>query len=157
MSFSSGFFNKQTEESNFSNVIDLLFNTTAFIYIGAILPFDQFNNHELTISIWRLFVLMICVMILRRLPIMLALYKWIPDVRTFREALFTGHFGPMGVGAIFISTLAASKLPEPVYPPTNQVEVLAGTIKPIVHFLVLSSVLIRTSIAHPHLSDRVLI
>ncbi|KAL7408912.1 Sodium/hydrogen exchanger family-domain-containing protein [Mrakia frigida] len=138
-----GFFNKQTEESNFSNVIDLLFNTTAFIYIGAILPFDQFNNHDLTLSAWRLIVLMISIMFLRRMPVILALYRWIPDIRTFREALFTGHFGPMGVGAIFISTLAQTKLPDPVYPPTNQVELLAVTIKPIVHFLVLCSVLIH--------------
>jgi len=29
---------------------------------------------------------------------------WIPDVKNWREAVFTGHFGPMGIGAIFIST-----------------------------------------------------
>ncbi|CED85200.1 na h exchanger 1 [Phaffia rhodozyma] len=138
-----GFFNKQTEESNFSNVIDLLFNTTAFIYIGAILPFDSFADSSLTLSVWRLVVLMICIMLLRRLPIMMALYRWMPDVHTFREALFTGHFGPIGVGAIFISTLAASKLPEPHDPPEGQVELLAATIQPIVHFFVLSSVLIH--------------
>lgn len=26
-------------------------------------------------------------------------YKWIPDVKTFREAIFSGNFEPMGVGA----------------------------------------------------------
>jgi hypothetical protein len=51
-----------------------------------------------------------------------------------------GHFGPMGIGAIFISTLASTKLPEPVYPPTNQVELLADVIQPIVHFIVLGCV-----------------
>jgi NhaP-type Na+/H+ or K+/H+ antiporter len=40
----SGFFNKATEDAVFSNVIDLLFNSAAFIYIGAILPFDDFNS-----------------------------------------------------------------------------------------------------------------
>jgi sodium/hydrogen antiporter len=49
----------------------------------------------------------------------------------------------MGVGAIFIATLAQTKLPPPVYPPTNQVELLAGSIKPIVSFLVLCSVIIH--------------
>ena len=29
---------------------------------------------------------------------MIALYKWIPDVKTFREAIFSGHFGPIGIG-----------------------------------------------------------
>lgn len=33
---------------------------------------------------------------------MYALQWWIPDIKTRREALFAGHFGPMGVGAIFI-------------------------------------------------------
>lgn len=47
------------------------------------------------------------------------------------------------IGAIFISTLAASKLPEPVYPPPTQVDLLAGTIQPIVHFFVLCSVLVH--------------
>lgn len=93
-----GFFNKQTEESYFSNVIDLLFNVTAFIYIGAILPFAEFANSDLTLSVWRLVVLMICIFVLRRLPIILAVYKWVPDIHTLREALFVGHFGPIGVG-----------------------------------------------------------
>ena len=45
-----GFFNKATEDAEFSNVIDLLFNCAAFIYIGAIIPFDTFNAPELTVS-----------------------------------------------------------------------------------------------------------
>ena len=40
----SGFFNKATEDAVFSNVIDLLFNCAAFIYIGAIIPFHHFND-----------------------------------------------------------------------------------------------------------------
>jgi hypothetical protein len=46
----SGFFNKATEDAVFSNVIDLLFNCTAFIYIGAIIPFDSFNDSALHVS-----------------------------------------------------------------------------------------------------------
>ena len=108
-----GFFNRQTEQSVFSSVIDLLFNIAAFVFIGAWMPFNEFSNDELTLSVWRLIVIAILVLLLRRLPIMLALYKFIPDVKTFREAVFSGHFGPIGVGAVFISTLAAEKLPTP--------------------------------------------
>lgn len=93
-----GFFNKQTEESVFSSVIDLLFNIAAFIYIGAWMPFDKFQEPALTLSVWRLIVIAILVLLFRRLPVMLALYKWIPDVKNFREAVFCGHFGPIGVG-----------------------------------------------------------
>jgi sodium/hydrogen antiporter len=94
-----GFFNRQTEESVFSSVIDLLFNVGAFVYVGAWMPFRSFQNPETTLSVWRLVVIAILVFLLKRLPIMVALFKWIPDIKTFREALFSGHFGPIGIGA----------------------------------------------------------
>lgn len=93
-----GFFNKQTEESVFSSVIDLLFNIAAFVFVGAWTPFSTFSDANLSLSVWRLIVIGILVILLRRLPVMIALYKWIPDVKTFREAIFSGHFGPMGIG-----------------------------------------------------------
>ena len=175
-----GFFNKQTEDSAFSSVIDLLFNIAgnvlmtftlfgllilsfpAFIYIGAWMPFHLFSSAVLTLTVWRLVVLAVLILILRRLPIVLALYRWIPDIKTFREAIFSGtcpplctrdargsvfsipgHFGPIGVGAIFISTLAVDNLPRAHDPPQNQVELLAASIQPIVAFMVLCSVAVH--------------
>ena len=143
-----GWFNKKTEESMFSNVIDLLFNCACFIYIGAWIPFSEFNYPEVSILPWRLVVLSILVMLLRRIPIMIALYRWIPDIRTFREAAFSGHFGPMGVGAVFISTLALQQIPtfEPETAgrlPETQLELLAVSIQPIVAFIVLCSIAVR--------------
>lgn len=95
-----GFFNRQTEESVFSSVIDLLFNIAAFIFVGAWMPFKSFQDVELTLSVWRLVVIAILVLLFRRLPVMIVLYRWIPDIKTFREALFSGHFGPIGIGTI---------------------------------------------------------
>jgi len=46
-----GFFNKNTEDAVFSNVIDLLFNCAAFIYIGALIPFADFNNAAIGVSL----------------------------------------------------------------------------------------------------------
>ncbi|CAE6470036.1 unnamed protein product [Rhizoctonia solani] len=148
-----GWFNRQTEESMFSNVIDLLFNCACFIFIGAWIPFDDFDAPELSISPWRLIVLGLAVIVLRRLPIMLALYKFIPDIRTIRECVFAGHFGPMGVGAVFISTLAAVKLPEPMEIEPNglladggtpqQIDYLGHSIQPVVAFMVLISIMIH--------------
>lgn len=93
-----GFFNKQTEASVFSSVIDLLLNTAAFVFVGAWMPFDSFSDEALSLSVGRLICLAILVLLLRRLPIIVALFKWIPDIKSFREALFSGHFGPMGIG-----------------------------------------------------------
>jgi NhaP-type Na+/H+ or K+/H+ antiporter len=124
------------------------------------MPFSSFSSEETTVSVWRLVVIGILVLLLRRLPVMLLLYKWIPDVRTFREAVFSGHFGPskslckicykeltlvsVGVGAIFIATLALEKLPKPNSPPQDQVDVLTLSIEPIIAFVVMCSILIRT-------------
>jgi sodium/hydrogen antiporter len=138
-----GFFNRQTEESVFSSVIDLLFNVAAFVFLGAWMPFNDFHAPELTIEVWRLIVIGILVLVLRRLPVIVALYKWIPDVKTFREAVFSGHFGPISVGAVFISTLAAERLPQPHEPPQSQAELLAASIQPIVAFMVLCSILVH--------------
>lgn len=97
------------EDSNFSNILDLLINCATFIYIGATMPFDDFENSMLTLKAWRLAVLGICVLLIRRLPAMLALYKFIPDIKTFREAIFAGFFGPM-VSIIFGICACAAQL-----------------------------------------------
>lgn len=138
-----GFFNKQTEASVFSSVIDLLLNTAAFVFVGTWMPFDSFSDHELSLSVGRLISIAILVLLLRRLPIIIGLYKWIPDIKSLREALFSGHFGPIGIGAIFMSTLAAETLPSPQSPPANQAERLAATIQPVIAFMVLCSILIH--------------
>ncbi|KAJ7696315.1 Sodium/hydrogen exchanger family-domain-containing protein, partial [Mycena rosella] len=143
-----GFFNRQTEESVFSSVIDLLFNVAAFVYVGAWMPFASFQDGAGTLRVWRLVVLALCVLTLRRLPIMIALYRWIPDIKTFREAVFSGHFGPIGVGAVFISTLATqvlqnSPLSQEGAGGDPQVALLARTIQPICAFMVLCSIAVH--------------
>jgi sodium/hydrogen antiporter len=88
-------FNIQTKGDAFSPVLDLVLNCICFIYIGAWLPFDQFDISELGISPWRLVLLVLVIIALRRIPCLLILYKWLPEVSNWREALFCGHFGPV--------------------------------------------------------------
>lgn len=88
-----GYFNVQTENEVFSSVIDLVLNCGCFVYIGAWLPFDQFNSPELGILPWRLVVLFIAILFLRRIPALLLLYPWVPEISGWREAMFSGHFG----------------------------------------------------------------
>ncbi|GAA5830141.1 hypothetical protein JCM11251_006892 [Rhodosporidiobolus azoricus] len=136
-------FTESIEESNFSSTIDLLANCAIFIYLGATMPFNAWDNEYTTLSPWRLILLCLGILALRRLPTMYALQWWIPDIKTRREAIFAGHFGPMGVGAIFISTLAAEKLPTPSIPPQDSIETLALLIVPITYCIVLSSILVH--------------
>lgn len=136
-----GHFNLQTENDAFSSILDLVLNCACFIYIGAWLPFNQFDISELGISPWRLVVFMLVILVLRRIPSILILYKLMPEVSNWREALFCGHFGPIGVGAVFISTLAQSRLEVPHSPPSSQQDLLAIALQPIVSFVVLGSIL----------------
>ncbi|EON69777.1 hypothetical protein W97_09040 [Coniosporium apollinis CBS 100218] len=147
-----GWFLEKTEESHVSNVIDLLINLAFFVYFGTIIPWDQFNADVIGTSPWRLVVISIFVLFFRRIPIMLALKPIIPDLKTWREALFAGHFGPIGVGAIFIAILARAELetehttplavlPPPGFPHLNIIEI----IWPVTAFLVVVSILVHGS------------
>jgi hypothetical protein len=49
----------------------------------------------------------------------------------------------MGVSAVFVSSLALTRLPTPEHPPANQAQYLAATIQPIVSFVVLGSIIVR--------------
>ncbi|KAM0348699.1 hypothetical protein ACHAPU_004134 [Fusarium lateritium] len=147
-----GWFGEKTEESHVSNVIDLLLNLTYFVYFGTIIPWEQFNNDVFGMRAWRLVVIAIFVLLFRRLPIMLALKPFIPDVKTWREALFAGHFGPIGVGAIFVAILARAELEhdEPVPlsempPETAEHYELIYLVWPIVCFMVVTSILVHGS------------
>ncbi|TFY83606.1 hypothetical protein EWM64_g396 [Hericium alpestre] len=139
-----GSFDTQVGNEVFSSVIDFVLNSACFVYIGAWLPFSQFNNPELGMTPGRLVALVLVILALRRIPAVMILYKWVPEITSWREALFAGHFGPMGVGAVFISTLALSRLEAPHCPPQNQEELLAVTLQPIVAFVLLGSIIVQT-------------
>jgi Na(+)/H(+) antiporter len=147
-----GWFGEKTEESHVSNVIDLLLNLTYFVYFGTIIPWAQYNDGRFGMAAWRLVVIAIFVLLFRRIPIMMALKPFIPDVKNWREALFAGHFGPIGVGAIFVAILARAELEhdEPIplgeLPPEGSPHFnLIYLVWPIVTFLVISSILIHGS------------
>ncbi|KAM0281851.1 hypothetical protein ACHAQH_003340 [Verticillium albo-atrum] len=147
-----GWFHAKTEESHVSNVIDLLINLAYFVFLGTIIPWEQYNNIAGGLTAWRLVVLAILVIFFRRIPIMLALKPFIPDIKTWREALFAGHFGPIGVGAIFIAILARAELayetavPLSDTPPTDIPHyTVIALIWPITTFLVITSIIVHGS------------
>lgn len=148
-----GWFTNKTEEAHVSNVIDLLLNLAYFVYFGTIIPWEEFNNAAMGLSAWRLVVIALFVIFFRRIPIMMALKPLIPDIKTWREALFAGHFGPIGVGAIFVAMMARGELEheEPVPlgdPPTDSTlphYTLFTLVWPIVTFLVISSIIVHGS------------
>ena len=147
-----GWFTQKTEESHVSNVIDLLLNLTYFVYLGTIIPWQDFNNAAIGLNAWRLTVIALFVILFRRIPIMMALKPIIPDIKTWREALFAGHFGPIGVGAVFVAMMARGELEaessiplSELPPPGTQNYTLLVLVWPIVAFLVVSSILVHGS------------
>jgi NhaP-type Na+/H+ or K+/H+ antiporter len=124
-------FRVQTEDHSFQDVIDTLLNSAIFLYIGSILPWNEFGGGFFGIQPWRLVVLGVAIMFLRRLPWVVALvsygrtilpiarltrrwlqHRWIPTLPTWKESAFAGFFGPIGVGAVFYVQVALEHLPE---------------------------------------------
>lgn len=64
-----------------------------------------------------------------------------PAMKTYREAIFSGWFGPMGVGAVFLSIIAKEEL-ETAYE-GKESPVSIKVIRPVVLFIVFCSVLVH--------------
>ena len=78
-----------------------------FFLFGLILPWHQWFEFG-----WPLMVLAAAILLLRRLPALLLTKKLIGQFRTLGDNLFAGWFGPIGVAAIFYSTLAFERTGE---------------------------------------------
>lgn len=87
----------ETRESRLQEVTDSIFSTSFFVFFGSRIDFTR-----ITIPVIVSSILIIC---LRRTFPCLLLSKFIPQVRTKREALFIGWFGPIGVAALFYALL----------------------------------------------------
>jgi len=150
-----GWFRRKTHAAHLPSVVDLLLNSAMFVYFGTIIPWHAFSPTDMTPSVTpgRLIGFVILVLCFRRIPILLAVYRFTPDIRTFREALFCGHFGPMGLGGLFLAMEARAMLetgksmplphpPEFQRPYTNRQKAIE-IIWPVICCTVLASTLVH--------------
>jgi sodium/hydrogen antiporter len=93
-------FRLETLDDSLQPTIDMLLNLSVFIWYGAVCPWVSFRVNDV-IPLYRLVILGILVLLFRRIPIVLILHKEIWQIEHFRQALFVGFFGPVGVSAIF--------------------------------------------------------
>jgi NhaP-type Na+/H+ or K+/H+ antiporter len=147
-----GWFAAKTKRTKFPVVIDLLLNSTMFVYFGAMIPWHEFSPRDITpnLGIWQLLLFSLLVLLFRRIPVMLAVKSFTHDIKTYREALFCGHFGPMGLGALFLAMEARAQLetgtslPLPEPPPGKGEKARAiALVWPVVCFMVLSSTFVH--------------
>eukprot|EP01113_Clastostelium_recurvatum_P034193 TRINITY_DN4608_c0_g1_i4.p1 TRINITY_DN4608_c0_g1~~TRINITY_DN4608_c0_g1_i4.p1 ORF type:complete len:555 (+),score=95.81 TRINITY_DN4608_c0_g1_i4:209-1873(+) len=98
---------RRVNETQLQETVDLLFSSVGFVYFGLIIPWSSWSS---TIGPARASVLVIGVLLLRRLPWVMAMQPWLaPQVRTRLDAAFVGWFGPVGIGAIFYANFAVSQ------------------------------------------------
>ncbi|KAF2642524.1 Na/H antiporter-like protein [Massarina eburnea CBS 473.64] len=144
--------NSPTADTRLPVIIDLMLNSTMFVFFGAMIPWTSFDKLD-SITPGRLIGFLALILIFRRIPIVLSLYKlnFLPHVRTTTEALFCGHFGPMGVGALFLAIEARAQLetdtslPLPI-PPSDLPKDIQRTVTlvwPIICFVVFGSVIVH--------------
>lgn len=88
---------QRAKEDNVQEAINRFFTLPIFILLGLMLPWQQWT----ALGWWKLALLAIVVLLLRRMPAILLLSRWIKPLRNLPEALFVGWFGPVGVAAIF--------------------------------------------------------
>ena len=144
-----GWFASKTKETHLPETLDLLLNASMFVYFGAAIPWEEMTptDHLPHVTAPRLIGLLTLILLLRRIPIVLAVKPITPDIKTYREALFCGHFGPMGIGALFLVIEARAQLetgtslPKPHPPKGSPHKVIIDTIWPVTCFIIFGSIM----------------
>nr|WP_299379395.1 cation:proton antiporter [uncultured Halomonas sp.] len=95
---------ERNEEDNVQEMVNLFFTMPVFALFGLMAPWGEW----LALG-WHGLLLVVLILLLRRLPIVLVLRKWLPPVRERNIALVMGWFGPIGISALFYGVLASSR------------------------------------------------
>ncbi|EAW06498.1 putative plasma membrane antiporter [Aspergillus clavatus NRRL 1] len=134
----------QARHNTFNSTLDSLLNAAIFMYLGAVMPWSQFQMPSTTgITVWRLVALGFLVLLLRRIPAILLGYRLMPKVcGNWREALFMGYFGPIGIGAVAYAEYTRRLFPAPGAS-DREINDLTAAITPVVYWLVLFSIIVH--------------
>ena len=126
--------------------IDMLLNVSIFMWYGAVCPWHKFLDNDV-IPIYRLIPLGILVLLLRRIPMVLAYHYLglVHQIEDIRHAFFVGFFGPIGVSAVFYLYISKEFLAEIVVNGNERVDAqhLSECIDVIVWFLVVCSIFVH--------------
>lgn len=128
-----------------NGTIDVILNLGGFAYIGMVIPWRDFQDPDGTgLTIPRLIGLGVMVILFRRLPAIFATYKLMPSCITdWKEALFMGYFGPIGIGAVFYVEHAKHLFPDLEDARTEEERNLIRVMVPVVYWLVLFSIVVH--------------
>jgi len=102
------FFASESANTHAQEALDMLMNWAFFIFFGSSIKWEAFNSGNLVL--WRLFLVTALIFLFRRLPAVLVFRNWITPIRFFKETIYVGWFGPVGVGAMWYTSLAIQRL-----------------------------------------------
>ncbi|PFH60524.1 hypothetical protein XA68_10804 [Ophiocordyceps unilateralis] len=139
-------FRVQTQDDSLQPTIDMLLNVSIFLWYGASLPWGLFG-HNAVISTGRLVALGFLVLLLRRLPWVFCMHRWIGQIEDVTQAIFVGFFGPIGVSAVFYLLICLNFIEDHLSDENgqarNDVTNFGETIRVIVWFLVVCSTVVH--------------
>lgn len=95
---------ERADENKIDEAVNRFVVLPLFVVFGAMVPWREWGE----LGWWRGALLVLGALLLRRLPILLALKR--PLNLTWRDAAFLGWFGPIGVSALFYLTMEAHRL-----------------------------------------------
>lgn len=95
---------ERSEEERIQESVNQFFTIPIFAIFGLVLPWDQW-----AIWGWKALALALILLLFRRLPFVFLLRRFIPMIKSRKEALFVGWFGPVGVAAFFYSALVVTR------------------------------------------------
>ncbi|KAF2267454.1 Na/H antiporter [Lojkania enalia] len=137
-------FCRHIEGDSLHSTIDMLLNMAVFMWVGAVCPWDAIISSGI-VPINRLFILGILVLLLRRLPFVLAVHRKMDHIQGFSQASLVGFFGPIGISAIFYLHVCLEFLHDIVGVQSEREECkrLADATLVVVWFLVISSIVVH--------------
>jgi NhaP-type Na+/H+ or K+/H+ antiporter len=112
----------EADQQQVEEVVNRLFTIPVFVLFGTVVPWSDWAALG-----WRGLALVAGILAFRRLPMVVALRRFVPPLDHPEATAFVGWFGPIGVAALFYATLAVRETGiEVVWPVVSLV--VAGSI-----------------------------
>ncbi|KAL1998368.1 hypothetical protein VTN02DRAFT_6330 [Thermoascus thermophilus] len=134
----------EVRHDSFNPGIETLLNFGAFLFLGVVMPWDTFQMPQETgITVLRLIGLGFMILLFRRIPAVLLAHPLLKRVcHDWKEALFMGYFGPIGIGAIAYAEFAKRLFPHPGMSDA-EINHLTAALTPVVYWLVFFSIVVH--------------
>lgn len=113
----------QESHEHFQDAVDRSLTLPVFILLGVIAPIAAWIERG-----WPLALAALAIVLLRRLPLWIVMQALGRPYRDWREALFAGWFGPIGVAALFYAAFAAKHGASPMVWPLISLIVVISVI-----------------------------